>query len=65
MAELSTRTGTLIPIDRVADDRAYYSGRHKRHGVNVQVLSDGRGPPVLVSADESGWRWGSGRLLLA
>jgi hypothetical protein len=32
--------GTLIPIDRVADQRPYYSGKHKRHGVNVQVLAD-------------------------
>lgn len=23
--------GTLIPIDRVAVDRPYYSGKHKRH----------------------------------
>jgi hypothetical protein len=33
----------LICIDRVADDRPYYSGKHKRHGVNVQVLADSRG----------------------
>ncbi|WP_431894464.1 transposase family protein, partial [Micromonospora haikouensis] len=26
--------GTLIPIDRVANQRPYYSGKHKRHGVN-------------------------------
>jgi hypothetical protein len=26
--------GTLIPIDRVADQKPYYSGKHKRHGVN-------------------------------
>ncbi len=24
--------GTLIPIDRVADQKPYYSGKHKRHG---------------------------------
>jgi DDE superfamily endonuclease len=35
--------GTLIPIDRVAVDRPYYSGKHKRHGVNVQILADNRG----------------------
>jgi hypothetical protein len=28
--------GTLIPIDRVAADRPFYSGKHKRHGVNLQ-----------------------------
>jgi hypothetical protein len=35
--------GTLIPSDRVAVDRPYYSGEHKRHGVNVQILADTRG----------------------
>jgi hypothetical protein len=25
--------GTLIPIDRVANQKPYYSGKHKRHGV--------------------------------
>ncbi|GLZ01259.1 hypothetical protein Acsp02_85100 [Actinoplanes sp. NBRC 103695] len=25
--------GTLIPIDRVADQKPYYSGKHKRHGI--------------------------------
>ncbi|MGW2524206.1 transposase family protein [Streptomyces sp. NPDC001617] len=32
--------GTLLPIDRIAADTPYYSGKHKRHGMNVQVLSD-------------------------
>ncbi|MEU8482306.1 transposase family protein [Streptomyces sp. NPDC048641] len=32
--------GTLLPIDRIAADTAYYSGKHKRHGMNVQVLTD-------------------------
>jgi len=32
--------GTLLPIDRVAADTPYYSGKHKRHGMNVQVLTD-------------------------
>ena len=35
--------GTLIPIDRVADQKPYYSGKHKRHGVNVQVIADAAG----------------------
>jgi hypothetical protein len=25
--------GTLIPIDRIAKDRPFYSGKHKRHGM--------------------------------
>jgi hypothetical protein len=31
--------GTLIPIDRVAADRPFYSGKHKRHGMNLQVIA--------------------------
>ncbi|MFD6756578.1 transposase family protein [Micromonospora gifhornensis] len=41
--------GTLIPIDRVADQRPYYSGKHKRHGVNVQVIADAAGRLVWVA----------------
>jgi hypothetical protein len=41
--------GTLIQIDRVAVDRPYYSGKHKRHGVNVQVLADPAGRLIWVS----------------
>ncbi len=32
--------GALPPIDRIAADTPYYSGKHKRHGMNVQVLTD-------------------------
>lgn len=35
--------GTVVPIDRVADQKPYYSGKHKRHGVNVQVIADPAG----------------------
>lgn len=31
--------GTLLPIDRIAVNTPYYSGKHKRHGMNVQVLT--------------------------
>lgn len=31
--------GTLVPIDRIAADTPYYSGKHKRQGMNVQVLA--------------------------
>ena len=31
--------GTLIPIDRVAADRPVDSGKHRRHGMNLQVYS--------------------------
>ncbi|MEY9937597.1 transposase family protein [Streptacidiphilus sp. MAP5-3] len=41
--------GTLLPIDCVAADRPYYSGKHKRHGMNVQVLTDPFGRPLWAS----------------
>jgi hypothetical protein len=42
--------GTLIPIDRVADQKPYYSGKHRRHGMNVQVIADPAGRLVWASA---------------
>lgn len=27
--------GTLLPIDRIAADQPFYSGKHKKHGMNV------------------------------
>ena|SRR5437588_2394265 len=41
--------GTLVPVDRIADERPYYSGKHRRHGVNVQVLADPAGRLIWVS----------------
>jgi DDE superfamily endonuclease len=41
--------GTLMPPDRVAEGRSYYSGKHKRHGVNVQILADTRGRLLWAS----------------
>jgi Helix-turn-helix of DDE superfamily endonuclease/DDE superfamily endonuclease len=41
--------GTLIPIDRVAADRPFYSGKHRRHGMNLQVISSPGGEIVWVS----------------
>jgi hypothetical protein len=32
--------GTVVPIDRIAADRPYYSGKKKHHAMNVQVLTD-------------------------
>jgi hypothetical protein len=46
--------GTLIRIDRIAEDRPYYSGKHKRHGVNVQVLTDPRRRLLWASAASPG-----------
>jgi DDE superfamily endonuclease/Helix-turn-helix of DDE superfamily endonuclease len=41
--------GTLIAIDRVARDRPFYSGKHKRHGMNLQVISSPTGEILWVS----------------
>jgi hypothetical protein len=42
--------GTLLPIDRIAADTPYYSGKHKRHGMNVQVITDPFGRLLWASA---------------
>ncbi|GAB7051524.1 transposase family protein [Catenuloplanes indicus] len=41
--------GTLIPIDRVADQKPYYSGKHHRHGMNTQTIASPQGT----------WLWAS------
>ena len=41
--------GTLIPIDRVAADRPFYSGKHRKHGMNLQVIASPDGDIVWVS----------------
>lgn len=46
--------GTLIPIDRIAGDRPFYSGKHKRHGVNPQVIVSPDGTILWVSGELPG-----------
>ncbi|MFF8963187.1 IS5 family transposase [Streptomyces globisporus] len=41
--------GTLLPIDRIAADRPFYSGKHKKHGMNVQVITDPAGRLLWAS----------------
>jgi DDE superfamily endonuclease len=41
--------GTLLPIDRVAADRPFYSGKHRRHGMNLQVIASPHGEILWVS----------------
>jgi hypothetical protein len=41
--------GTLLPIDRTAADRPFYSGKHKKHGMNVQVITDPHGRLLWAS----------------
>jgi hypothetical protein len=58
--------GTLIPIDRVAADRPFYSGKHKKHGMNLQVIASPAGDVLWVSGALPGsvhdkraeWIWG-------
>src|SRR6185437_15938094 len=58
--------GTLIPVDRVAADRPFYSGKHKKHGMNVQVIASPGGDILWVSGALPGavhdknaeWIWG-------
>lgn len=41
--------GTLLPIGRIAADTPYHSGKHKRHGINTQVLADPAGRLLWAS----------------
>ena len=41
--------GTLIPIDRVAADRPFYSGKHRKHGMNLRVIASPGGEILWVS----------------
>ncbi|KUJ38369.1 transposase [Streptomyces sp. NRRL F-5122] len=41
--------GTVLPIDRIAADQPYYSGKKKHHGMNVQVLADPAGRLIWAS----------------
>ena len=58
--------GTLIPVDRVAADRPFYSGKHKKHGMNLQVIASPSGDILWVSGALPGsvhdkkaeWVWG-------
>ena len=58
--------GTLIPINRVAADRPFYSGKHKKHGMNLQVIASPGGDILWVSGPLPGsvhdkkaeWIWG-------
>lgn len=54
-----TLDGTLIPTDRLAErteagNHAWYSGKHKRFGGNIQVLADPTGFPIWTSPVEPG-----------
>jgi hypothetical protein len=58
--------GTLIAADQVAAGRPFYSGKHKRHGMNLQVIASPAGDILWVSGALPGsvhdknaeWIWG-------
>jgi DDE superfamily endonuclease/Helix-turn-helix of DDE superfamily endonuclease len=58
--------GTLIPVDRVAAGRPFYSGKHRKHGMNLQIIASPTGDIVWVSGPLPGavhdkkaqWIWG-------
>ena len=56
--------GTLLRIDRVGmvsgRDRPFYSGKHKRHGVNVQVVAGPAGRLIWASPALPGARHNMG-----
>ncbi|MGW4796349.1 transposase family protein, partial [Nonomuraea sp. NPDC004297] len=41
--------GTLIRTDRIAADRPYFSGKHRVHGMNVQVIASPDGTILWTS----------------
>ncbi|GAU71692.1 putative transposase, partial [Streptomyces sp. NBRC 110611] len=48
-AEYVLVDGTLAECDRVGDSRGDYSGKHRRHGVNLQLVTDPHGRLLWVS----------------
>ncbi len=46
--------GTLIATDRIAVDRPFYSGKHRHHGVNLQVIATPDGDILWISGDLPG-----------
>ena len=58
--------GTLIPMERVAADRPFYSGKHCGHGMNLQVIASPHGDilwvsgalPAAVHDKKAEWIWG-------
>ena len=58
--------GTLIPAGRLAADRPFYSGKHTKHGMNLQVIASPAGDILWISGALPGsvhdkkaeWIWG-------
>jgi hypothetical protein len=60
------RAAAVVVPDRVAHDKPFYSGKHKRHGMNLQVIASPGGDVLWVSGALTGsvhdkkaeWVWG-------
>ena len=58
--------GTVIPASRLAADRPFYSGKHTKHGMNLQVIASPAGDILWISGALPGsvhdkkaeWIWG-------
>jgi Helix-turn-helix of DDE superfamily endonuclease/DDE superfamily endonuclease len=46
--------GTLVPMDRIAADRPFYSGKHREHGMNLQIIASPDGAIVWIPGPLSG-----------
>lgn len=46
--------GTLIAIDRVAADRLFYFGKHRNHGMNLQVIASPDGEILMDELERQG-----------
>ena len=46
--------GTLVPIDRLAANRPFCSGKHRRHGMNLQVIASPQGDILRMSGPLAG-----------
>jgi hypothetical protein len=47
--------GTLAECDRVGNGQDDYSGKHRKHGVNIQAVTDPAGDPIWYSPALPGW----------
>lgn len=47
----ATTDGTLIATDRIAVDRPFHSGKHRHHGVNLQVIATPDGDISWICGD--------------
>ena len=52
---------TLIPIGRLAVDRRFYSGKHQKHGMNLQAIARSEYRQPSPASNKLRWAPGCGR----